>query len=669
METSLRTLLACLALLGCDPGGSEGADGRPVETSLDARSADSGPADALPPDAAADAEPACEPAASFESGRPAFIEATEAWGLTGRLGVRLSALDYDGDGYPDVLLRLGGGPEDFGPEGERGRWLLRNTGSGFEDVTEASGLFTGRDGVPGGLRGSVMVSGDVDSDGDPDVYIATSNPRGDLLGPSSELMLNQGDGTFAPGPLRSAAHFAGEPSVPAGAAFLDFDLDGHLDLWVTHNLDPPAGPLPDRLLKGDGRGGFVDHSEAAGVQTSPWNQLGIAELNAGLGHSWAWSAAACDLNDDGLPDLLASSYGRAPNLLWRAERAEGEVVFVNEAVASGYAYDHREDWTDNFSARCHCRDRPEDPECERITEAPQGDCAQLRAAFGGRYRWSHASDREPWRLGGNSGATLCADLDNDGDLDLLTSEIVHWDVGQSSDPTEILVNTGVPAIRYERPGPEALGLLRVDATPSWDHGDITGAVLDFDNDGWQDVYVGATDYGDNHGLLFRQIAPLRFELLDTGDYFRHDRSHGVVAADFDRDGDLDLLVGHSTHRCEGAWAADCDPVPQVRLYLNVLGQSAHWLQLRLEGGAGSNAQAIGARVRVTAGETTQTQEIGGGHGHFGAQRDSTLHFGLGGGCEAEVEVRWPDAAGTIERFSLRADAPYHLRQGASPTRF
>ena len=133
----------------------------------------------------------------------------------------------------------------------------------------------------------------------------------------------------------------------------------------------------------------------------------------------------------------------------------------------------------------------------------------------------------------------------------MTHEIVHSDVGSSSDPSEILVNQGDPAIRFERPGHEVTGLTREDAGAFWDRGDMTGAVFDFDSDGWQDIYIGSAEYPGNKGLLFHQDAPLAFTPLDTADYFLHYRAHGVAVADFDRDGDLDMIVGHSRFRCDG----------------------------------------------------------------------------------------------------------------------
>ena len=78
---------------------------------------------------------------------------------------------------------------------------------------------------------------------------------------------------------------------------------------------------------------------------------------------------------------------------------------------------------------------------------------------------------------------MCGDVDNDGDLDLLTTAIVHWDVGSSSDPAEILVNTGAPEVRFERPGNDVTGLERTHDRIDWNEGIMTGALFDFDNDG------------------------------------------------------------------------------------------------------------------------------------------------------------------------------------------
>ncbi len=581
-----------------------------------------------------------------ESPNRIFLERTAAWGLTGVEGVRIEAIDFDGDGWADLHVHRGGeAADDFAPGGVRQSWLLRNTGgTGFEDVTESSGFRTGRTGAP--RPGSVVAWADVDNDGDLDAYTALSDPE-EVLVETSDLVLNDGDGTFTLGPEDNMARRKEAADIPAGASFTDIDRDGLVDLWVPQNSVDYV-PQQDELFAGNGDGSFDRITLTSGVETLPWDL--VSDLDAGLSHSNAWSSLACDLDDDGWPELLAGSYGRAPNSL---HHNLGGGSFENRSVPSGYAFDHRTDWADNESARCWCTLHPTDDECAGVP-APENIACNVDADA---FRWSHSSDRAAYRLGGNSATAVCADVDNDGDRDLLTAEIVHWDVGSSSDPAELLLNDGTGV--FERPGNEVTGLTREHDRVDWNDGDMTAAVFDFDNDMWPDVYVGSSDYPGARGHLWRQDAPGHFAEVPIEDGIDHFRSHGIATADFDRDGDLDVVVGHSLSRCD----SDCYDTANVRLFLN--GTGGNFVRFTLAGGPGSNAAAIGARVRVTAGGVTQTQEVGGGHGHYGMQSELTRHFGLGAACEAVVEVRWPDAAGTTETWTLPAGHDYVLTQGVS----
>ena len=601
----------------------------------------------------------CAAGTGWTAGTRAFREATEALGLIGVAGVRLSVGDFDGDGWADLSVRRGGlAADDFTEGGPRATWLLRNDqGARFVDVTESSGFVATRRGEDPklGRPAEVVVWADVDNDGDLDAFTGMSyadpaNPQVE----SSEIMLNRGDGTFELGPEASAVRREGERVERAGAAFVDFDRDGTVDLWIGNSAVKGANPSQDQLYRGLGGGLFEDVTVARGLQTRGWSS--VSALNAALAHSYAWSVAACDLNGDGGPELLAASYGRAPNHLWQAGYdAENQVAFVNRSIDSGYAFDERTDWTDNESARCWCQWHREDPGCAQVPEPQLIRCTSDQDAF----RWNHANDRQPFRLGGNSGTTVCADVNNDGALDLLTTEIVHWDVGSSSDPSELLLNTGEPNVRFTRPGNENTGLARDHDRIDWNDGDITAAVFDFDNDARPDLYIGSTDYPGTRGHLYWQRADGTFEPVAFELGIDHLASHGIAVADFDRDGDLDLVVGHSRARCED----QCYPTANVRYFENLLGQDGNWIQLSLSGGDGTNRAAIGARVTVSAGGVTQTQEVGGGHGHYGIQHDLTLHFGLGSACEAQVKIRWPDKALSTQELTLRSGYRYRVVQG------
>jgi hypothetical protein len=636
--------------LECDEGTVAGEDGECHCGSVDGPiCADTAYCD----DAAASCvEPVCGELPQWSPGAKLFEEATEAWGLTGVEGVRLNVTDIDGDGWADLLVRRGGtAPDDSA--GTRATWLLRNlgAGAGFEDITEASGVLTPRQdlGATIGRPTSVVASADVDNDGDLDIYTGISTDDVMLsLGETSELMLNNGDGTFTLGPVTSALRMADTVESVAGASFVDINRDGNVDLWVTHHA------LQDRLYYGDGTGEFIDATAGSGLTTV--TAATVEQLNDGSVHSRAWSALACDLDGDGYAELLAASYGRATNHLWQGHSESGFVLFEPRQITSGYARDENYEWQSNQFARCYCQSNPMAEDCAGVP-APAINCDTPN--------WNHISDREPYRLGGNSGATACADLDNDGDMDLYTGEIRHWWAGLGSDMSEPLINVSDVAgeLRFERPGRDAMGITVEHVTgTAWDEGHMSLTTLDFDNDGRRDVYVGASDYPGNRGLLFHQHDTLQFQPVSTADGFEHNRSHGVVNADFDRDGDLDLIVGHSRARCDASAPNDCYATAQVRAFENVYGQAGNWIQLRLDG-VSANRSAIGARVRVTAGGVTQTQEIGGGYGHYGAQDDMVLHFGLGDACEAEVEIRWPNGDLEVQQLVLPGGHRFAITQG------
>lgn len=614
--------------------------------------------------------PPHHPGTKWAAETKAFQDVTAAWGIEALNpdGQRLVVADIDNDGWPDVIVRKVGSVPDQGPTGgTRSIWLLRNTGhKTFEDVTYSSGILATRQPhTPEiGRPGEVYAFADVDNDGDLDAYVGlnTSNTAG-AVGETSELLLNDGHGHFTLGPVDNAIRRSDGRDYAGGASFIDFDHDGNVDLWVPQYSYSTAGggevPQQNLLFKGDGTGVFTNWVLQAGIQTQSWNNT--TAINEGRAHTRTWSGLACDLNGDGFAELMAASYGRAPNQLFQAVRGDS-VTFTNRSVASGYAYDDNFSWTDNQFARCYCATNPTDTNCPSDIPPPLVNCDTPN--------WDMTSDTQKYREGGNSGTTVCADIDNDGHFDLMTSEIQHWWAGVGSDQAEVLLNDGATDVHFDRPGRASMGITIPHNSSDWDEGIMTGAIFDFDNDGWQDLYIGASDYPGNRGLLFHQVSKLQFEPVPINLGIDLHRSHGVVTADFDRDGDLDVLVGTSTARCGQASYPDsdtpCYPKAFFHMFENVLGQDGNWIQLDLEGTAGTNRSAIGALVTVTAGGVTQSKQVDGGHGHFGMQDDLVQHFGLAEADDAQVTIRWPNAALETQSFTVHSRSRYHVKQGAAP---
>jgi hypothetical protein len=666
--------------LGCGSsgGGSDGSDqdGGGETVPGDAPEADTvDPKDNLVTDGSPpDLPNACVEAAAWAPGTVIFRDATGDWGLhdLGVQGILVHVTELDGDGWPDLIIHHEGGNDVFGDDPSRVTWVLRNTeGAGFEDVTEASGFRMRRldEGLNKGRAGQMIGSADVDNDGDLDVFTAGRFEEVSAVSDSSELMLNDGNGNFSFGPLESEARREGKRDFANSLSFVDFDRDGFIDLWVVNNV--PIAELwntddqQDRLYQGMGNGMFTDVTVPLGLGTQLAYNFDI--LNSANGHSWGWAATACDLNNDGDPELLAASYGRTPNNLWLAEaKPEGGVKYINWSIESGYAFDDNQEWWLDLNARCHCLENPGDDECDK-TEPPDATlCANWKAALGG-YRWQHQYSRQPFMTGGVSASTECADLNNDGHMDLLTGEIVHPDIGPAADQATLLVNNGDDKVTFTRQDHNAIGLGRPFLVAGRDEGVMNNTVLDFDNDGWPDIYWSTSGYPLNEGLLYHQDAPLQFSQVTFQDGFRHFHSHGAQAVDLDRDGDLDLVVGALDSYCGPDWGGNpCWDPPTTRIYENLVGNLQNWVQLTLVGGPNTNRAAIGARVEVTAGGVTQTQEIDGGHGRYTTQRDMTLHFGLGAACEADITIRWPNAWLTEQSFTLAAGYRYVVTEGQEP---
>jgi enediyne biosynthesis protein E4 len=264
-----------------------------------------------------------------------FREVSQAWGIdfrhhhggSGRRYILESTaggvvmLDYDLDGDQDLFFVDGGKIPGYIGEEPRSR-LYRNDGGRFRDVTDASGIRVAGYGLGG-------TAGDVDNDGDLDLFITQFGP--------DQLFVNQGDGTFVDGTARAGV---ADPLWSASAAFADTDRDGDLDLYVTNYVDfsfatfkpcvdqksgitAYCGPqayngLPDRFYRNRGDGTFEDATQAAGFGGA---------VGPGLGVVFG------DIDNDLWPDLYVANDAK-PNFLFHNL---GNGTFEDLSLLSGTA--------------------------------------------------------------------------------------------------------------------------------------------------------------------------------------------------------------------------------------------------------------------------------------------------------------------------------------------
>jgi enediyne biosynthesis protein E4 len=623
------------------------------------------------PDAGDAAGPTCDPHGTSGT---TFVDATQAWGLGSVVGNRIVSADLDGDGYPDLIIHaIGSNNRETIGQPPKLVWVLMNRpnpsgGRQFVDATQDSGLFQIRGGSTTEYRSAHLASvGDIDNDGDLDVfsgtYVDPTNPTTDT-GDRSEILLNDGTGHFTLAPISDPHPPATALWPTTGATMTDVDRDGKIDLFVGfwyQSYGTTYQGFQAQLYAGHGDGTFTTNTGNAGLTTQ----------NAGFAQNKnskpSYGVTSCDLDGDGSPELMVSAYGRQWNFLYQND---GTGKFSEVGQAAGYASDSDIDYMHRLSPDmgpnqfflCYCTLHATEPDCAGV-EKPATSCPSPADSY-----WAHGTDDQPWRNGGNNFSTYCGDIDGDGKLDVYTAGIHHWHIGQSGDSSELLVNTspGDGTITFNRPGNATTGMVWPHPTSDWNEGGLMVAGGDLDNDGLEDLVVAASDYPDQFGLVFHQKPDHTFEEVGAQWGLHHACMSGLTIADFDRDGDLDVVVGSGTARdCGTIWKTN-----EVHLYENKGASAQKWIQMKLVGdGVTANKSAFGARVTLAAGGLTQVKERDGSYGHMSMQNDTILSFGLGQCAQTDsVTVRWPDQALTSQTFSgLQAGKRYELRMGdASP---
>jgi Flp pilus assembly protein TadD len=471
-------------------------------------------------------------------------------------------------------------------------------GMRFTDVAEELGMAD-----PGRGRASAFV--DVDGDGHLDVFAGNNEERSHLY---------RGDGAGGFSDVTDAAGLGWFDSG-YGHAFADYDGDGDLDVYVTRGGFQNSRPGRDGnlLFRNDGDGRFTDVTDHAGVG------------DAGTGFASVWG----DFDGDGPVDLYVVNNYTANRLL--RNRGDGTFEDITDAAGVG-------DMRGGISAAV--ADFDDDGDLDIYVANNGQSNVMYRNDGGAPLRFTDVTGQA--RVGVSGGfASVAADFDNDGRMDIYVSNMNNWFGGgdfRPGDACYLLLNQGDGSFVE----------VAKESAVAYVGGPMGLNAGDLDYDGWTDLYLGNGGPEPRRwepDVLYRNLgrpppgsksAPrIRFANVTKAAGAWNDRmGHGLSMGDYDRDGDLDIYLPNGAH-------VPSDLTPN-KLWRND-GRQGHWIALELEGRP-PNTAAIGARATIYAADHVQVQEVSGGHG-FGAQNSLALEFGLGARTKVDrIEVRWPSGA-------------------------
>ncbi len=482
-------------------------------------------------------------------------------------GCGVAFFDFDDDGWLDIFLVNGTRFETaFDAASVPTNRLYKNNRDGtFTDVTVKAGLVrTG--------WGQGCCVGDYNNDGRDDLFVTY---WGDCA-----LYRNNGDGTFTDVAQHAGVTTGGGklPRWNTGCAFLDYDLDGHLDLFIANyiDFDVKTVPTPEGgtcLYKGlkvacgppglDGGKNILYHNNGDGTFTDVSAKSGILKTSG----TYGLGVLAADFDDDGWPDIYVANDSTSSALY----KNNHDGTFTEMAIEAGVAY---------------------------------GADGKSQAGMG----------------------VSAADYDGDGHLDIVKTNFA----GDTSSLYHNLGNNTFDDTTFQA------GLGRNTRFLGWG-----AAFLDFDNDGWPDillcnghVYPEIGDTGAEAGyrqrkVLYRNLGNGAFRdvSLDAGPgILELVPGRGLAIGDFDNDGDLDVAVN-----CVNAY-------PQLLRCDSSLNN--RWLKVKCVG-TKSNRTAIGTRVYCSTPDGRRRMDEVRSGGSYFSQSDLRLHFGLGQSEKASLEIHWP----------------------------
>jgi hypothetical protein len=510
--------------------------------------------------------------------------------------------------------------------------------------------------------GAAAAIGDYDNDGFDDIFVTDSG-----AGKPNHLYHNNGNMTFTDVAEQAGVAGGNDPlSIVADALWFDYDNDGREDLLVARFGTPI-------LYHNEGNGKFRDVTAASGF-TKFGNTIAVI---------------AFDYDNDGLLDVMFGNYFKPvnlldlktvhvlPNDLDNAVNGGGVTLWHNlgngkfEEVTEKAGFGKHTGWTLDLGHGDFDNDGFQDVylACDYGTDRiffNQGD---------GTFRETTAKS-----IGFDTKKGMnvdVADFDNDGWLDIYVTNITDeymkecnmlWHNNHDGTFTDISKETGTCATLW-----------------GW-----AAKFGDFDNDGWQDLFVvnglrsaGKENYipvlvnlitkpgvdftdlrnwpnignmtwsGYQKKKMFRNLGGTDFKEISAEAGVDNDLDgRGIAVGDFDNDGRLDLF--------------QTDADQPALLYRGITEGGGNWVQFHLTG-TKSNRDAIGARIVLSAGGLTQIREIDGGNGYAG-QSMKRAHFGIGKAAAVDrVEIRWP--SGLVEKIGpVAANALTRVTEGKGITK-
>jgi enediyne biosynthesis protein E4 len=505
-------------------------------------------------------------------------------------GCGVAFYDYDNDGWLDIFLVNGTRLEGF-PAGQEpiSRLFKNNRDGTFTDVTLKAGV------AHSGWGQGVCV-GDYDNDGNDDLFVTYFG--------KNVLYHNNGNGTFTDVSVKAGVAGSGK-RWNTGCAFVDYDCDGRLDLFVANyiEMDLATAPVPESgpcLYKGvmvacgppglNGGKNLLYHNNGDGTFTDVSESAGILSTNG----TYGLGVLTADLDNDGWPDIYVANDSTASALYQNKRNGK----FVDIALESSCAL---------------------------------------------------SADGKP-----QAGMGISAgDYDLDGNLDLLKTNF-------AGDTPSLYHNLGGASFDDAT---FAAGLGLYTKYLGWGCG-----FFDFDNDGWPDILICnghvypeveqlKTEAGyAQRKLLYRNLRNGRFEdvSMQGGPGISNPvAARGCAFGDFDNDGDLDMVVN------------TVNDYPQLLRCDSQTGNN--WIKVRTIG-VKSNRSGIGARLKCVThvpGEEKphqQIDEVRSGGGYF-SQNDLRVHFGLGKAEKVELlEIRWP--SGQVDRLKdVKPNQAVYVKEG------